>query len=101
LLDQITFEVTSFNASVTDLYFYYRIEDKLTLAISEWKNAGKMEHSGVNKYTITFKALDIHPDLRLDQAWFDYQFVGVNKSEQAVGRSDKLAKLVTFTNECP
>jgi hypothetical protein len=42
----------------------------------------------------------IHPDLRKALAWFDFQLVGLNKQGQAVGRTEKIVQLVTYTIDC-
>lgn len=98
-------EVT-FNLSVTDTYvtaveFYYRMEDKVSSEISEWKHAGSMQDLGDGNYTFTFQALDVHPDLRPREGWLDYQFVAVNKYGDVVGRSEKFNRLIVYTIDCP
>ena len=49
---------------------------------------------------MAFPASRVDADLRSHRAWFDYQFVGVNKVADAVGRSAKIAKQVTYTIDC-
>ena len=60
-----------------------------------------MNRDGSGPFSIKFSALDITPDLRFDHAWFEYQFVGLNKTGDAVGRSPKFEQQVTFTKNCP
>ena len=96
----------TFTATVTDDHivsvdFYYRIEDKLGTATSEWKNLGKMIPTGNGKFTLTMSGESVHPDLRKAQAWFDFQMVGLSTQGQAVGRTEKISQLVGYTIDCP
>ena len=53
-------------------------------------------------FTLELSALNINPDMRnVATGWFDYQFVGLNKVGNVVGRSDMVVKQVTYTLECP
>ena len=56
---------------------------------------------GAQAEGINFSALDIAPDFRLKNAWFDYQFIGLNKIANVVGRSPIFSERVTFTLDCP
>jgi hypothetical protein len=51
-------------------------------------------------FTIDFSSTRVDPDLRSHKAWFDYQFVGINKLGDAVGRSAKISKQITYTIDC-
>jgi hypothetical protein len=33
-------------------------------------------------------------------AWFDYQFVGISKVGDVIGRSGRISKQVTYTLDC-
>ena len=98
--DTITFGVSTANEFVTQVDFYYRIEDRLSISISNWVNAGKMQTDKRGNFTIDFKSLSVDPDLRSHKAWFDYEFVGINKGQAAIGRSAKIAKQITYTIDC-
>jgi hypothetical protein len=98
--DSITFDVSTDNPYVVDVDFYYRIEDRLSVSISTWQWAGSMISDKQGNFTIDFPASRVDPDLRSHRAWFDYQFVGVNKYGDAVGRSARIVKQVTYTIDC-
>jgi hypothetical protein len=104
LPQDITFSVTTSNYAVVEVDLYYRIEDLTTQPItySEWKGAGKMNSDKNGNFTMTFNTAQISPDLRAaDRAWFDYQFVGLAKSGDAVGRSGKISQQVYYLKDCP
>jgi hypothetical protein len=44
---------------------------------------------------------DIHPNLRVDGSYFDFQFVGLAKSGDVIDRSQKIESLVKYTFDCP
>ena len=96
----ITFGLSTSNELVTQVDFYYRIEDRLSVSISGWVNAGKMQTDKNGNFTIDFPSTSVDPDLRSHKAWFDYEFVGINKGGSAVGRSAKIVKQITYTIDC-
>ncbi len=100
---EVTFTLTVTDPYVTAVEFYYRVEDKVSSEISEWKHAATMQDLGDGNFTLTFKALDVHPDLRPREGWLDYQFVAVNKYGDVVpnGRSEKFNQLIVYTIDCP
>jgi hypothetical protein len=98
--DTITFGVSTPNEFVTQVDFYYRIEDRLSVSMSGWVNAGKMVTDKHGNFTLDFKSLSVDPDLRSHKAWFDYEFVGINKGGSAIGRSAKIVKQITYTIDC-
>lgn len=100
LPQEITFTVTTENPYVVNVYLYYRIEDRQGTYITEWKNGGLMDPQEQGVFTRVFKGEDIHPDWRKHLAWFDVQFIGVNKSDEVVGRSEKIVQLITYTIDC-
>ena len=104
LPQEITFSVTTANLAVVEVDLYYRIEDLTTQPVtySEWKNGGKMNGDKHGNFTVNFSTAQISPDLRaMDRAWFDYQFVGLAKSGDAVGRSGKISQQVYYLKDCP
>jgi hypothetical protein len=101
LPDTITFKLSTPNVYVTIVEFYYRIEDRLSTSITAWENGGLMKSDGNGNFTIAFPALSVQPDLRSHKAWFDYQFVGINKYGDVVGRSKKIVQQVTYVIDCP
>jgi hypothetical protein len=96
----ITFGVFTDNPYVTDVDFYYRMEDRLGVSISSWQWAGSMLSDKHGNFTLDFAAARVDPDLRSHRAWFDYQFVGVNAQGDAVGRSARISQQVTYTIDC-
>lgn len=98
--DTITFGVSTPNELVTQVDFYYRIEDRLSVSMSGWINAGKMQTDKHGNFTLDFKSLSVDPDLRSHKAWFDYQFVGINHGGAAIGRSAKIVKQITYSIDC-
>jgi hypothetical protein len=98
--DTITFGVSTSNELVTQVDFYYRIEDRLSVSMSGWVNAGKMQTDKRGNFTLDFKSLSVDPDLRSHKAWFDYQFVGINHLGAAIGRSLRISQQITYTIDC-
>ena len=97
---EITFTATATDPYIVDVDIYYRIEDRQSKAISEWKNAGRMKATGNGAFTMTLSGEFVHPDLRKPLAWFDFQLIGLNKQGSAVGRTEKIVQLVTYTIDC-
>jgi len=97
---EITITATAIDPYIVDVDLYYRIEDRQGTYITEWKNTGKMKPTGNGTFTKTFSGEDVHPDLRKTLAWFDFQLVGLNKQADAVGRTEKMVQLITYTIDC-
>ena len=97
----ITFNITTTNVDIVDAVFYYRVVDNRRLYPSEWKAFGKMVANGNGNFTLTFSGEDIHPDIRQDNSWFDFQFVGLARSGNVVDRTEKIEQLVRYTFDCP
>jgi len=97
---EITFSVTPTDANISSVDFYYRIEDKQTAFITEWKNYGKMIPDGSGNFVLNFSGESLHPDLRRAKAWFDFQFIGVSRAGGVVGRSEKIVQQVSYTIDC-
>jgi hypothetical protein len=100
---QIVFTGTAGDTYVAGAEIWYRMVEKVTGLESKWYAGGKMDSDGKGNFTRTFSALDINPDVRFDNAWFEYQFIVLAKDGNVYWRSDKTtyAKQVTFTKECP
>ncbi|HEX2698096.1 MAG TPA: hypothetical protein VHM28_10340 [Anaerolineales bacterium] len=104
LPQDITFTVSTQNAAVVEVDLYYRFEDLTTqpTTFTDWKNVGKMNSDKHGNFTIDFQVTQINPDLRVaDRAWIDYQFVGIAKSADAVGRSGKISQQIFYSKDCP
>jgi len=100
LPNTITFGVSTSNVYVTEVDIYYRIEDRLSVSISNWHNAGVMQSDKNGNFTIDLPSSAVDPDLRSHKAWFDYQFIGLNKLGQVVGRSARIVQQITYTIDC-
>ncbi len=98
---ELTFGATSINAYITKVQFFYRMVDKLNNMASPWSGGADTTNDGKGNYSIKFSALDVNPDVRYANGWFEYQFVGMNKTGDVVGRTKKFEQLVTFTLNCP
>ncbi len=99
--DSITFGVSTTNPDVTEVDLFYRMEDQLSSSISGWIDIGKMSSDQAGNFTYSFPASLVDPDLRSHKAWFDYQFVGISKAGQVLGRSGRILQQITFTIDCP
>lgn len=97
----ITFNVTTPNLDIKDVVFYYRVADLKRLYPSEWRAFGNMVANGNGSFTLTFSGEDIHPTLRIDGSYFDFQFIGLAKDGNVVDRSEKIESLVKYTFDCP
>jgi hypothetical protein len=98
---EIVFNVTTPNLDIRDVMLYYRVVDLKRLYPSEWKAFGKMIANGNGNFTITFSGENVHPNMRIDGSWLDFQFVGLAKSGNVVDRSEKIESLVKYTFDCP
>ncbi len=100
----ITFNVTTNNFAVIEVDLYYRMEDLTTqpITLSDWHNLGKMTSDKNGNFTMDVNTSMLSPDLRASaKAWFDYQFVGISKTGDAVGRSGKISQQVLYLKDCP
>jgi hypothetical protein len=97
---EITFSVKPSDPNISNVDFYYRIEDRATGAVFDWQNAGRMIPDASGSFVMVFSGDDVSPNFRKPNAWFDYQFIGTSGSG-VVGRSEKIEKQVTYTFDCP
>ena len=97
---QITFSAKPTDPNITQVDFFYRIEDRSTGAVFDWQNAGRMIPDVNNNFSIVFSGENVSANFRKPNAWFDYQFVGSNATG-VIGRSEKIVKQVTYTFDCP
>jgi hypothetical protein len=97
---QITFSVKPADPNITQVDFYYRIQDRETGAIFDWQNAGRMIRDANGTFTLVFPGDKVSANFRKPNAWFDYQFIGSSNSG-VVGRSEKIEQQVTYTFDCP
>ena len=97
----ITFNITTPNTAIVDVMFYYRITDLERKYPKDYKAFGKMTNNGGGNFTLTFTGEDVHPDVRIDGSWLDFQFVGLAKSGDVVDRSQTIESQVKYTFDCP
>lgn len=97
----ITFNITTPNTDIVDVLFFYRITDLKRLYSKDYRNFGKMTANGNGNFTLTFTGENVHPELRIDGSWLDFQFVGLAKSGNVVDRSATIESLVKYTFDCP
>ena len=80
---------------------FYRLAYQNSSLTTNWVDVGKMVSDGAGHFTFDFKAGMIPSDLRSQTAWVDYQFIGLNRSLQVIGRSARISQQVTFKPNCP
>ncbi len=99
----ITFNLSTLNNSIVDVLLYYRIVDldRTYAGTAEWKNFGEMTATGNGNFSVTFKGEDVHPNVRIDGSWLDFQFIGLAKSGDVVDRSQRIESMVKYTFDCP
>jgi hypothetical protein len=98
---ELTFNVTAADLHIVSVEFYYRIQDKNSVDISDWINGGLMEPDKQGNFSFVLKAESINPDWRRTQTSYDFQFIGVNKTGEVVGRTERIIKLINYSNDCP
>ena len=101
LSKEISFSVKPADPNITQVQFYYRIEDRATGAVFDWQNAGKMFQDANGNFNLVFVGDNVNSNFRKPNAWFDYQFVGLSKTGGIVGRSEKIVQQVSYTFDCP
>ena len=98
---ELTFNVTAADIHIISVEFYYRIQDKNSTDISDWINGGLMVPDKQGNFSFVLKADSINPDWRRTQTTYDFQFVGINKTGDVVGRTERIIKLISYSNDCP
>jgi hypothetical protein len=99
---EITINITAGLPEIVDAVMYYRVIDNPAgLYPSEWQNVGEMVSDKKGNFSLVFTGLDVNPNLRLDKAWIDFQFIGINKGGAVVDRTQKIERLVTYLKDCP
>jgi hypothetical protein len=97
----VTFNITANDSAIEDAVLFYRIVDKPdALYPSPWQGPIAMVDNGGGNFSIVFSGEDVNENLRLDEAWFDFQFVGLNKGGGVIDRTQKIERLVTFAKDC-
>lgn len=97
---EITFTVKALDPNITQVDFFYRIQDRDTGAVFDWQNAGRMVPGGDGTFTLSFSGEKVSANFRKPNAFLDYQFAGSNNTG-VVGRSEKIERQVTYTFDCP
>lgn len=98
---EITFNIKANLPEITDALMAYRIVDNPAgLYPSAWQSNIKMKGDGNGNFSIVFGGDDVNENLRLDKAWLDVQFIGLNKGGAAVDRTQKIERLITYRKDC-
>jgi hypothetical protein len=98
---EIIFNVTVTDPNAETVIFFFRMKDKATGFVSNWSNGEEMKTPGNGNFEFILRAVTIPNEARYKDAWLQYQFVAVNKSQQNIGRSQIFADQITFTPDCP
>ena len=99
---EMTITATAALADIVEAELFYRIVDQpRALYYSEWRSAGKMKAEGNGVFSMLLTGETVHPDLRLDFAWFEFQLVGLNRGGGVVDRTQKIEQTVTYRINCP
>ena len=98
---EISFDLYATDIYITQVDLYYRIRDKHSNFIPGWSRAAALETDGGNHFWLTYSGESVKPDNRIDPGWFDFEFIGMNKYGDVVGRTKKIEGLVTYTINCP
>lgn len=98
---EIIFDVTVKNPSVRGVVFLFRMKDKATGIVNGWSNGENMRAVGNGMFEFNFRATAIPGDARYQDAWVQYQFVGVNQAGDSLGQSQIFSDEITFTPKCP
>lgn len=101
LYRQVTFSVKPVDANITQVDFYYRIQDRTTGAVFDWQGPRRMLADANGNFALVFSGEDVNANFRKPNAWFDFQFVGLSKSGGRVGNSEKIVQQVNYTFDCP
>jgi len=97
---EITFDLTSGDIYITQVDMYIRVRDKHSLDVPNWNWSRTLETDGLAHFWVTLKGEDVPPDSRKDQAWFDFQFIGISKNGGVIGRTEKIKDQVSYTIDC-
>jgi hypothetical protein len=98
---EITFNIKANLPDIADALMAYRIVDNPAGQYpSAWQSNIKMKGDGNGNFSIVFGGDDVNENLRLDKAWLDVQFIGLNKGGAAVDRTQKIERLITYRKDC-
>lgn len=98
---EIIFDVTVKDPNVKGVVFFFRMKDKATGLVNGWTNGENMRPVGNNMFEFNFRASAIPGDARYQDAWVQYQFVGVDQDRKSIGHSQIFSEDITFTPKCP
>jgi len=96
----ITFDLFSTNVYITQVELYFRLRDKHSTEIPSWIRGATLQTDGGNHFWLTFTGEQVPPDHRKAQGWFDFQFVGINRLGDVVGRSEQIENIVSYAIDC-
>lgn len=98
---EIIFNLTVKNPDIKHVAFFFRMKDKATGIVNAWSNGEDMRAAGNGIFQFIFQARAIPNEARTKQAWVQFQFAGLNKAGESLGRSQIFANEITYTSDCP
>lgn len=99
---ELTITATASLQDITEAELFYRMVDQpKALYYSKWRSAGKLKDEGNGVFSFLLTGETVHPDLRLDLGWFEFQLVGLNKGGGVIDRTQKIEQLITYRIDCP
>lgn len=101
LYDNVTFSVTPSDPNISQVDFYYRIEDRATGAVFDWQGPRRMLAGPSGDFNLVFRGEDVNANFRKPNAWLDFQFIGLNKGGGRIGNSEKIIQQLNYTFDCP
>lgn len=99
---EMTITATASLVDIEEAELFYRMVDQPKAQYySEWRSAGKMKEVSSGVFSMVLTGETVHPDVRLDPGWFEFQIVGLNKGGGRVDATEKIEQLVTYRINCP
>ena len=97
---EIIFDVRAGSPDITQVLLLFRLKDKATGLVTAWINLS-MRPAGSGLYEIILAPTALPEDARYWDAWLQYQFVGLDKSNQRLGQTQVFATEVSYSPRCP
>jgi hypothetical protein len=99
---EITLTATAALPDIREAELFYRMVDQpKALYYSDWRSAGRLHAEGNGVFSMVLTGETVHPDLRLDPGWFEFQLVGLNSGGGVIDRTQKIEQTVTYRIRCP
>ncbi|HEY3312180.1 MAG TPA: hypothetical protein VGK00_11125 [Anaerolineales bacterium] len=98
---EIIFDVTVNSSEITNVVFFFRMKDKASGMVIPWSNGESMRSAGNGTFEFIFRSSAIPNEARYNEAWVQYQFVGVDRNLKNIGHSQIFSEKLTFKPGCP